>query len=400
MKYHTFLEESDMYFAVKVILVLLNVTNIIAHTIGCYLLLSVFKTNKKNTQLVYLINLSVCEASMNFLETLRFIPESIMLSDVKTSIRSMNYTNETISLIEHVYEFSQHTQIIMYTGISFVFYLDMILLTVDRLIRVLSSTKYPIYWNARKGQIAVAISWVLAAITSITISFAHHYSDFEWKQAVFSYFYPVLDFGFILLATVTYFCIFRSYGKSAATLSQHRQSDGLNSNNRTIITATNGTHGVHGAHGVNETNSLSKKTHEKIDKKSHTCPKEKKKNIIRKPRYYIAILLILTFLLFIVVPDLIVLFYEIVNRHQSKIVLASCWLLFALGNLSDAWIYIFMFQPVKVMFYKKLGWIGKWCGCTSHGSEASSLSRGRTVTFKEGSGKTVSETTSLRQSSL
>ena len=69
--------------------------------------------------------------------------------------------------------------------------------------------------------------------------------------------------------------------------------------------------------------------------------------IFRKSRFYISVLLITTFLRFVKVPDLVYLFVGILNKNDSSTLLTACWVSYAVANLSDAYIYIFMQRDVR-----------------------------------------------------
>ena len=59
----------------QVILIALNIANVFLHTFGGYLILEVQEEHLRTSQYVYLLNLSICEALMNFLESIRRITE-------------------------------------------------------------------------------------------------------------------------------------------------------------------------------------------------------------------------------------------------------------------------------------------------------------------------------------
>ena len=283
-----------MKLALVIVLLLLNILNVFLHTLGTYLLVCLCKHGTVNAQQIYLINLSMCEALMNLLEALRRIPDLIGTSDA---------VNDVIS------EVQTYMLIVMFTGISFVFYLDMIYLTVDRLLDIWLNLTYPVYWNEFKAKRLLQGTWVIGAVLSIVISLLHHFVSFKWQEPVFKFFYPTLGFGFIILALVTYCFIFHKYASTR----------GLPTENRRI--------------------------------------RPRRINVIqvfRKSRFYVPVMLILTFIIFMVIPDLTYLFVGIIGGEESPTLLIVCWICYAVSNLADAWIYIFEKTTVRRMLFRKL----------------------------------------------
>ena len=68
--------------------------------------------------------------------------------------------------------------------------------------------------------------------------------------------------------------------------------------------------------------------------------------------FYIPILLITTFLAFIVVPDLIYLSVAIIQQKPSDTLDAACWISYAVSNLVDAYIYIYLQHDVRIAVKK------------------------------------------------
>ena len=283
-----------MTFYLLLILLLLNVTNVALHTIGALLLLGIHKDVGESTEQIYVINLAVCEALLNFLEGTRCMTGFFPLC---------GNTKEILIGIQ------KYTLIVMFTGISFVYYLDMIYLTLDRLFVILLNIKYPLYWNEAKAKWLLRLTWIIGVSLSIVISLLTHFTEYIWQNFFFKYFYPILEFGFIILAVLTYSFIFLKYKETRD------------------IPSTIGPRGKHQS-------SLFQ--------------------VFRKSRFYITVLLTSTFLTFMVTPDLIYLFVGVVNGNKTEQLLTICWISYAVSNLSDAWIYIFMQKSVKKLLLKKL----------------------------------------------
>ena len=174
----------------------LNIINTFLHSIGTYLLLRVSKYGIETSQIVYLVNLSISEALMNALEALRRIPDLIEITGTSKEI---------------ILEIQKYLLIIMFTGISFVYYLNMIYLTFDRLMEILLHIRYPVFWNETKARWLLTATWITGGTLSTIISFLHRFINYAWEDAFFKYFYPILEFTFIIVATLTYSFLFYKY---------------------------------------------------------------------------------------------------------------------------------------------------------------------------------------------
>ena len=272
-------------------LLFLNLLNVFFHSIGVYLLTSMYPTCKRRIQQIYLINLSLTECLINLLEICRIISGIIPCKHSHVNI---------------VDESRHYTLIVSFTGVSIVYYFDMVYLTFDRLMDVALNIKYPIYWNEKKAKYLLMTTWLIGFLTCLSVSLCYRFLDFSWEDAFFKFFYPPIEFAFIILALATYGFIFLRYRKSR----------------------------------INFPGSIMVHTHQPSTMQ-----------IFRKSRFYISLLLIVTFLVFMVAPDLTYLFYGIIYKSESEILMTSCWISYAIANLADAYIYIFVQPNVRRKFW-------------------------------------------------
>ena len=185
-----------MDLILHIILLLLNVSNVLFHSLGSYLLICIYKNGGQCAQQVFLIHLSICEALMNLLEGLRRIPDFMRLS------ASESFVNDKIQ---------SFTMIIMFVGISIVYYLDMIYLTLDRLLDMVLGIKYHVYCSEAKAIKLLHATWALALLLSIAISLLYRYANYDWERNQFAYCFPTLNFAFIIISLATYGFIFYKY---------------------------------------------------------------------------------------------------------------------------------------------------------------------------------------------
>ena len=279
--------------ALRCILLFLNFLNVLFHSLGAYLLISMYPRCKQKIQQIYLFNLSISECLTNVLEICRSIPDLIEFEEDE---------------LTRINEIRQYILIVSFTGVSIVYYFDMIYLTLDRLLDVHLNMKYPVYWNETKTRYLLISTWAIGLFTSVSVSICYKYLDFKWRDAFFKYFYPTIEFTFIVLALITYGFIFHKYRQTRLR--------------------------VPGCMSVYKVTSTL--------------------HIFRKSRFYIPVLLIITFLLLMIAPDITYLIVGIVYKSESETLLTCCWISYAISNLADAYIYIFVQYEVRKEFYMML----------------------------------------------
>lgn len=281
---------------IVIILLVLNMLNVLLHAFGVYLLKTIQRT-EDNIQYIYLTHLSICEALMNLFEGLRHIPNFLELSANQHSVNQ---------------DLQSYTKIIMFAGISLVYYFVMIYITLDRLLDILLNIKYPLYINIVKVKNLLRMTWFVALLVVVTVCFLQRFiKEYPWEKHIFKYCFPILDFGFIILSLLTYGFIFYKYLETRQGPTTIRQNSSLQRQNSAFY-------------------------------------------VFRKSRFYVSVLVIFTFLLFIVVPDLVYLFLGIIQGNESEALLATCWISYAIGNLSDWYIYIMLQPRVRKLLKKKV----------------------------------------------
>lgn len=275
----------------------LNICNVLLHGTGSYLLKCQYRLGRKSPQKVFIINLSICELLMNLLETLRSIP------------RALEVSPKTKLLIDGV---QNYVLITMFTGVSFIFYLDMFYITLDRLLSVLLNFRYKFYCTENRARNLMSATWCMGVLITICISLAHRFVKYDWKPSFFTYVYPILEFTFILIAIATYLFIFKQYKDSCRKNTRiWRRKTGYNGKVTSI-------------------------------------------RLFQNSRFFVPLLLIATFIVFMVIPDLVYLFHGILCNNISESLLAACWISYSISNLADAWIYIFMQKSVLRLLKIKL----------------------------------------------
>ena len=278
----------------NILLFVLNIINVFLHSTGIYLLYCLYKRCRYKIQQLYLINLSIGECLMNLFEALKLFRLFVSVS---------NGTAHTLD------RFIDYLSIVQFTGIAIVIYCVMIYITLDRLLDISLNIKYSVYWDEYKAKYLLILTWVLSAIYNLTTCLMYRFVEFDWKASAYKYIFPTFEFSFVVLAVITYSYVFRKFKQSR------------------IIPTTSG---------------------------SGTKKNVNAFTVFRNSKFFVSVLIILTFLLFMVIPDLVYLFVGTIGGNESPVLLTACWISYAISNIADACIYIFLQPAVRRSLWKKL----------------------------------------------
>ena len=263
-----------MHLWLRILKILLCLLNVFFHTVGSYALVSLYSKCRHKSQRIYILNLSLSEAIINFIEIILTILEFFCAEPRVTSM-------------------IKYLRIISFTGVSFVYYIGMTLLTLDRLAKIVLGLIYPQYWNKNRTKRVVLGTWFIGILITIAVCLAFRYLNFNWEDAFYKFFYLTVGFLFIVIAFVAYILIFRKYSRSTRKMSN--------------ISAL----GIPGEPIVNSQYS------KLLD--------------FKKSMFFIPAMLISTFFVFMVIPDLIQLFVGIIDGNTSEELNAACFISYALS---------------------------------------------------------------------
>ena len=126
----------------------------------------------------------MCEMLMNLIEGVDKIMEFIPLTPHDEVLKN---TIET------------YVKIAMFAGISIVYYLDMIYLTVDKFLEIMLNIKYPLYRNKTKAKYLLLLTWLLALAIALTLAIVSTNTSYDWEEHIFKYCFPILNFLFLHL---------------------------------------------------------------------------------------------------------------------------------------------------------------------------------------------------------
>lgn len=196
----------------------------------------------------------------------------------------------------------EYLQILML--ICFVFYLVMFHLTLDRLLHVTYPFKYRIYCTRQSVKVVLTLIWVVSVCITIALVIAYHFECVQPLPFVFTYIFPIIGFLFIGLAIITYVSIYRKVMESRKFQNSNKS--------------------------------------------------ENWRQNFQRSKFIPPVLLIMTFIVFMVVPDLTILFVGIIGDNMSDYLISICEISYGLSNMADACIYIFMKPDVRKLFLRKV----------------------------------------------
>ena len=280
-----------MNLVMSIVLSVIRVFNVILHTTGCYLLVAQYRRGEDTVQQVYLINLSIAEAAQNLLTIFMF--------------PIINLTELPPSAHHHVDKMQEYVVIFIEVLVWMIYYVTMDIITLDRLFTVWLNLKYPVYWSLRKGKCLVISLWVTFAILAVIVLIANIKKLFDYYPYIW-YIYIVLDMFFVISAVFAYGFIFKKFKESRIPPVQ-------NSN-------------------INQPSLF---------------------QIFRKSRFYISVLIIGSFLCFRVTGDILFFFKHIIYPSESPTLDIIVFILWAVSDMCDAWIYIFAQKSVQKIFRRK-----------------------------------------------
>lgn len=285
-----------MNVAGKYIELILRIINTLCHT-GCgYLLICQYKRDRKGVQQLLMINLCANELVMNLLGIFYTPPELF--------VSLKDESKETSDV------FRSYVLVCGATGIYYSYYLSMIFITFDRLLGIRLHIQYRVYVPFRLVKGILITSWVSCITISIIFMFLRRFLPLVIQNYFHSEMYLelVLNFSFLSLAAVTYIFMFNAF--------------------RTSYVKRN-----------NRTNPTERKAKESVA------------TAFMSSRFYITVLIILTYIIFTVIPNLIFIFH---SGKLSELTVVLFNISYRLSDLSDAIIYVFLQKSVREIFWRKL----------------------------------------------
>lgn len=278
------------------VLIIMIAINILLHSLGIYLLQTLNTRNEDAAQDTFIIHLSIQEILSNFFAIIIIIIKYVDFDD--SIVNSVDYFVEYLFIVDH-------------TILTIPFYLLMICIIMDKFLEIYLNIKYPLYCSAERVSFIVKTIWFVGSFvgTAMLVTFATLDFDYETFDR---YTFLIFDFIILILVISTHAYIFYRF---VATRMQPVQKRTISSGKRRIL------------------------------------------DTFKNSRFYVSTLLIASFLLFIIIPDLT---YEFSGLHYNSdeksldICGFAIAYLYTISYLCDACIYIFAKAKVRRLFRRKL----------------------------------------------
>lgn len=268
------------------------------HAVGLYLLCCLRGSpNLNGSQRIFLMNLSLAEFCVMFCELVKSVA-MLIPSDAGRDFVS----------------------ILQLAGFSLISYFAMIYLTIDRFFELYLNLKYPLYWNERRSRHLMTSMWVFSTSIALAICFLFQYCNVDYIRICYIYFYPTLEALFLVVALFTYGYVIKT---SCRVISTRMKILPLQ---------------------------------EVFDSKTVAvlkCKTDRRFEVFRHPTFYIPTSLVVTFIIFLVIPDLLYLGNILTKTYMSDQYEAAIFMTYFISFTCDAVIYIFLSPPVRCLFLKK-----------------------------------------------
>ena len=280
--------------------IILCVLNALFHLSGMYFLICLRHSTMNGSQRMFLLHLSLSESFLTFIEMGKRIIYII--------------TNSEHTMV------TEYMTVVQFSSAAMVYLFIMIYLTVDRFFELYLNIRYPVYWSEKKTKRLLMVTWIVFVVLALILSLLYNYQSIDYKWLFYIYIWPITEAVFLAIAFWTYGYIIRKlYISNKSTNALRASIHQLSINNNNAIT-----------------------------------PAVPNQPNLTKSAFYLPTLLILTFVLLQVVPDLTILLVVLSGNVVPDHVLTGVFMTYMVSILLDAIIYIFLSPYVKEMLIKKL----------------------------------------------
>lgn len=274
------------------------ILNILSHTFGFCLLFKIYRDGKRTPQEIFLMNLG-----------LSAIIRSILLillhgSPSNSSLNTFIGTPADICVI--------YAGIVMTVGVYFLYILTLLYILYDKFLQIHHHMVYPIYINENKAKTLILCTWLLLAIVCTVCMILLKRETTDLQNIILSYVYLSTDACVIIHASVIYYYIFRKYKKAK----------------KPPVTI----------YGLSQMKTQSTFV------------------VFLKSSFVMSFFLIISFILFSTVPDVISTVYRfpkgIHNKDKKNLMTVICFISYVASDILDSWVYIFAHAPVRQILCK------------------------------------------------
>ena len=141
----------------------------------------------------------------------KYLLISLCLTELTLGIYSVLISSITFVNIQHTKTIEETLLIFLLTPLSLIYFLVMILITLDRLLEFRLSIKYSLYWSSKKTLVALLFIFSISMSIFICIVILTRFYDFtsKYEEILLIQVLPVFGNFFIVLAGYTYYQIYK-----------------------------------------------------------------------------------------------------------------------------------------------------------------------------------------------
>ncbi|XP_057297588.1 uncharacterized protein LOC130628624 [Hydractinia symbiolongicarpus] len=293
-----------------VVLITIFTLALILHLIGFFLLYN-YSGNISKTQKKLMLNLSITEIILSCLSIM-----NTSFTHITLDTQSNSTANETLSQF-FVYDMACTVTSTVYFAVVLSYYYSMTFLTLDRLCEVYLNIRYSLYWSARKTKYLTLFMWVIIVVTAVgSTAYALQNKSYHKMEHFFYYIiYPTSSALFFLVGVPTYTYII-------------------------IILLRNERRNKQSVHG-------SRIRHSSSSSFSSSFP------VIKLDRILLPLLLMVTFILFLIVPHILI-FNQVITTCVSTLLLEICHIMLGFGFMSDVVIYVLFSTSIRKKIIRQM----------------------------------------------
>ena len=199
-----------------------------------------------------------------------------------------------------------------------VYLLIMIFITLDRLLEFRLNIKYSLYWSSKKTLTVLIIVFTTSMTVFIFWVALQQSLIFEYRQFVRNYVLPPFAVAFFILAIYTYYLIFKKLKENRVKNKMRAQNLKMQNSHTEIVAGR------------------------------------------RTPWIFVPSLIIATFILFSIIPFVLLTLYYSAFRIKYETLYNMVAILFPLGWVADAVIYIFSLKQVRRTLKIRFRRLGSW----------------------------------------
>lgn len=282
-----------------IFLSIVNLITALLHLFGLHFLRKEYKNGLQDSQQVYLINIAKSESAINILQLL-LNPSPLVFKMTPMLGNAMLISQDYIKMIRGY-------------GFVTVYFLSMFYLTLDRLMDIRLSIKYNLYWNEFYTERLLKFTWICSCVVTATVCLVHHFYNVNFNLVLDIYIYPICNLLFVTIIVITYGFIFIKYKQTRVSPVQKIVQGRSFKSNQSVL------------------------------------------KVFKRSRFYIPMLLIASFIVFMVVPEWTHLFVVVLRNEKSITLNLVLMILWTFSYFVDAVIYIWIKPSFKKEMKRRFG---------------------------------------------